>query len=81
MKSQAVAATIATLSLAVFISPLRGAPHNPNTDWFKDAKYGVFVHWLWRLQNDSKLENAMGKPPYPWTSGLTGLIPRSSLTR
>ena len=24
----------------------RGIPQNPNTDWFKDAKYGVFMHFL-----------------------------------
>ncbi len=26
--------------------PVQASPNNPNTDWFKDAKYGVFVHFL-----------------------------------
>ncbi len=24
----------------------QAVPNNPNTDWFKDAKYGVFMHFL-----------------------------------
>ncbi len=26
--------------------PVQAVPNNPNTDWFKDAKYGVFMHFL-----------------------------------
>jgi len=36
---------------------------NKNTDWFKDAKYGVFFHYLCGVQNNAKQENglSMGK--------------------
>ena len=27
------------------------APNNPNTDWFAKAGYGVFVHFLAKVQN------------------------------
>ena len=39
---------IASLLALVFVaaSPGRAEPHNPNTDWFKDAKYGIFMHFL-----------------------------------
>jgi alpha-L-fucosidase len=26
--------------------PARAEPNNPNTDWFREAKYGVFMHFL-----------------------------------
>ncbi len=26
--------------------PVQAVPNNPNADWFKDAKYGVFMHFL-----------------------------------
>ena len=40
--------------LAMLLFPLLGLvprtlhaePNNPNTDWFRDAKYGVFMHFL-----------------------------------
>jgi hypothetical protein len=35
--------------LALFpglLLPARAEPNNPNTDWFKDARYGVFMHFL-----------------------------------
>ena len=32
---------------ALLVSPsLLATPNNPNTDWFRDAKYGVFMHFL-----------------------------------
>jgi hypothetical protein len=35
------------LSFVLLLSWLgRAEPHNPNTDWFKDAQYGVFMHFL-----------------------------------
>lgn len=39
--------TPALLMLALFLSwPCSAEPQNPNTDWFKNAKYGVFMHFL-----------------------------------
>lgn len=37
------------MSLAALLILCReslGEPHNPNTDWFRDAKYGIFMHFL-----------------------------------
>jgi hypothetical protein len=48
------------------IAPAYGSPHNPDTDWFRDAGWGVFVHYLWDVQNVGKRENAQGKPPTTW---------------
>lgn len=41
-------------------------PHNPNTDWFRDAGWGVFVHYLWDVQDVGGRENTQGKPPTTW---------------
>lgn len=41
-------------------------PHNPNTDWFSQAGWGVFVHYLWDVQNVGNRANTMGKPPVSW---------------
>jgi len=39
--------TTSLLSLVLLLPwPGRAEPQNPNTDWFKDAKYGVFMHFL-----------------------------------
>ena len=37
------------------------APHNPNTDWFSQAGWGVFVHYLWDVQNAGNRANRQGK--------------------
>ena len=42
--------------------------HNPNTDWFRDAGWGVFVHYLWDVQNVGGRENTQGKPPTNWNA-------------
>jgi alpha-L-fucosidase len=37
------------LSFLVFFlwgGPLVADPHNPNTDWFRNARYGIFMHFL-----------------------------------
>jgi hypothetical protein len=34
---------------------------NPNTDWFRTAGYGVFVHYLWDLQNDPQRVHSLGR--------------------
>ncbi len=42
MKSNLVSAL-----LILFLSCLaQASPNNPNTDWFRDARYGVFMHFL-----------------------------------
>ncbi len=35
--------------------------NNPNTDWFHKAGYGVFVHYLWDLQNDPQRVHSLGR--------------------
>jgi len=42
------------------------SPQNPDTDWFHDARWGVFVHYLWDVQNVGRRENTQGKPPTTW---------------
>jgi hypothetical protein len=36
-------------------------PNNPNTDWFAKAGFGVFVHYLWDLQNASNRLHSLGR--------------------
>lgn len=33
---------------------------NPRTDWFQEAGYGVFVHYLSGLQNDAEQLHSLG---------------------
>ncbi|MBP7935994.1 MAG: discoidin domain-containing protein [Phycisphaerae bacterium] len=54
----AVAAAIAA-SIQPSIS--RAGPHNPDTDWFQKSGYGVFVHYLWDLQNDARQVQSLGR--------------------
>ncbi|MFO1528407.1 MAG: GDSL-type esterase/lipase family protein [Kiritimatiellia bacterium] len=54
------------------ISPAAAAPHNPDTDWFKEAGYGVFAHFLWDVQNVGNRVNTMGKPPVTWDELVDG---------
>ena len=42
-------------------APLRAATNNPNTDWFSRAGYGVFVHFLAKLQNDPQTLHSLGR--------------------
>ncbi len=54
------------LSLAVgILLPARGFAQdelrNPHTNWFRDAGYGVFVHYLNGLQNDAESINSLGR--------------------
>ncbi len=54
-------------------APARGAPQNPDTDWFRDAGWGVFVHWLWDVQNVGDRPNTQGKPAVSldaWVNGF-----------
>jgi hypothetical protein len=32
--------------ILIVIGSAQATPNNPNTDWFKDAQYGVFMHFL-----------------------------------
>jgi hypothetical protein len=34
---------------------------NPNTDWFRDAHWGLFTHYLWDLQNTGHSTNNLGR--------------------
>ncbi len=62
------AALVFLLGLAALLvtAPVQAAPHNPDTDWFHDAGWGVFVHYLWDVQNVGGRENTQGKPPTTW---------------
>lgn len=46
--------------------PARAERENPDTDWFRDAGWGVFVHYLWDVQNVGGRENTQGKPATTW---------------
>jgi hypothetical protein len=54
------------LAAVLFAASVSASPHNPDTDWFHDAGWGVFVHYLWDVQNVGGRENAQGKPPTTW---------------
>ena len=50
--------------VAVALLPLNlahGEPMNPNTDWFQQAGYGVFVHYLAGLQNSREQIHSLGR--------------------
>jgi hypothetical protein len=57
---------LALLALLLAFSPARAERQNPNTDWFRDAGWGVFVHYLWDVQNVGGRTNTQGKPPTTW---------------
>ena len=42
---------LGALATVLLIGPAYASPHNPDTDWFRDAGWGVFVHYLWDVQN------------------------------
>ena len=42
-------------------STVLAAPNHPDTDWFQKAGYGVFVHYLADLQNDSGSLHSLGR--------------------
>jgi hypothetical protein len=49
---------VATCAVALSI---RAASHNPNTDWFLQARFGVFVHYLEDLQNEPQQIHSLGR--------------------
>jgi lysophospholipase L1-like esterase len=64
--------TVVFLMAALAAATADAKPHNPDTDWFKDAGYGVFVHFLWDVQNVGGRANTMGKPPVSWDELVNG---------
>jgi hypothetical protein len=57
---------LAALATVLLIASARPSPYNPDTDWFHDAGWGVFVHYLWDVQNVGGRENTQGRPPTTW---------------
>lgn len=58
-RSRRAAAVI--LALAASIGGASAERQNPNTDWFRDARWGVFVHYLWDVQNAGTRTNNLGR--------------------
>lgn len=52
------AALMASLALS---GPAAAEPNNPSTDWFQKAGYGVFVHYLWDIQNAPDTVHSLGR--------------------
>lgn len=53
-----------TLSFGIYESSAADSQHY-KTDWFKNAGYGVFVHYLEGIQNDTEHLQSLGKNT-PW---------------
>jgi hypothetical protein len=49
------------LAAAILVTTVQAAVHNPDTDWFCDARWGVFVHYLWDVQNGGQRTNSLGR--------------------
>jgi len=47
--------------LLLGVAPANAQSKNPNTDWFPQAGWGVFVHYLADLQNNPAELNSLGK--------------------
>ena len=61
-KSEITSLSLVILSIVTSLNAsLPAEPHNPNTDWFMKAGYGVFVHYLWDIQNSSQELHSLGK--------------------
>jgi len=58
-----IGALCPSVALTLIAAPVacQAEPNNPNTDWFRDAGYGVFVHYLTGLQNSAESVNSLGK--------------------
>ncbi len=46
MPNHVLFTVIIALTSALGLSPAVAGDHNPNTDWFRDARFGVFMHVL-----------------------------------
>ncbi len=60
-KARFVGAVGTGLTAALLAAPALAAPENPATDWFHDAGYGVFVHYLDGIQNDADQVQSLGR--------------------
>ena len=61
-KSEITSLSLVIISIVTSLNAsLPAEPHNPNTDWFMKAGYGVFVHYLWDIQNKSQELHSLGK--------------------
>jgi hypothetical protein len=49
------------LPLLFLAWPLFAATNNPNSDWFARAGYGVFVHFLAKVQNNPQCVQSLGR--------------------
>jgi hypothetical protein len=57
----AVLATALVAGVTLACATASGDPRNPNTDWFRKAGYGVFVHYLNGLQNNRDQLHSLGR--------------------
>jgi hypothetical protein len=58
MTTQQLSALAAFLLL---VCPARAATNNSNTDWFAKDGYGVFVHFLAKVQNNPVCVQSLGR--------------------
>ena len=72
---------VAGLAAVLFAASVSASPHNPDTDWFHDAGWGVFVHYLWDVQNVGGHEATQGKPPTTWDALVREFDTESLATR
>jgi hypothetical protein len=49
------------IALLMSMAICSGSQFNPATDWFHKAGYGIFVHYLYDLQNDTNQVHSLGK--------------------
>ena len=61
MLRQPIIRAIVILPLFLTACAVGATPNNPNTDWFKKAGFGVFVHYLWDIQNNPDQLHSLGK--------------------
>ena len=61
MSQSSAVLLILGLAVAGLCTSARAEPRNPNTDWFSQAGYGVFAHYLVGLQNDKTKPHSLGK--------------------
>ncbi|MBN2292529.1 MAG: alpha-L-fucosidase [Pirellulales bacterium] len=55
-RNMIISSVVVTIALALFQRPpCHADSENPNTDWFRDARYGVFMHLLPRDANSLAL--------------------------
>ena len=60
-----IVTTCVCVAMLAICGSAPGEARNPNTDWFMKAGYGVFVHYLWDLQDNAAELNSLGRQT-PW---------------